>query len=113
CLVAGCTPSTTLAPPRQVSETTPPIEEAPTDVPRPVVSMPRTPVVPVPTSVPVNPGPTELPAIPTSSTPLSTAVVVAAPSERELMVPLYRQQHALSCEAAALRMAMGALGRTV
>jgi uncharacterized protein YvpB len=35
------------------------------------------------------------------------------PAERVLKVPLHRQEHALSCEAAALKMAMGALGTTV
>jgi uncharacterized protein YvpB len=36
-----------------------------------------------------------------------------APLARTLDVPIYRQQHTLSCEAAALRMALGSLGTDV
>src|SRR5437763_6459089 len=38
---------------------------------------------------------------------------VPLPVGRTLDVPIYRQQHALSCEAAALRMALGAHGTNV
>jgi hypothetical protein len=38
---------------------------------------------------------------------------VALPTTRVLDIPLHRQEHALSCEVAALEMAMGALGTQV
>ncbi len=59
----------------------------------------------------------------TTVAPATEPPVVASPSpapsptprsaNRLLEVPIYRQQHALSCEAAALRMAMATLGRKV
>lgn len=49
--------------------------------------------------------------VPSLATPSPTAV--ATPATRLLDVPLHQQEHALSCEAAALEMALGTLGHQV
>lgn len=49
---------------------------------------------------------------PPTEAPLPTPMP-ALPATRILDVPLHRQEHALSCEAAALQMAMGILGTQV
>ncbi len=64
------------------------------------VEQPPTPV-PTATSVAELPTATPMP----SPTPLSR--------DRILQLPIYHQEHALSCEAAALRMAMAGLGKAV
>lgn len=61
------------------------------------------------------PSPT-VPALPTGTLPPSptpSATATPLPTKRILDVPMHRQEHALSCEAAALKMAMGVLGKKV
>jgi uncharacterized protein YvpB len=70
----------------------------------------------VPTSTPEpTPRPTAAAVVPLASAPTlaPSPTAVPPPASRLLEVPLHRQEHALSCEAAALQMALGALGRPV
>jgi uncharacterized protein YvpB len=74
------------------------------------------------TSVAATPTPTSPPRVPLTATAavlpriiqptaiLPTVTPTPLPAEQLLTVPLHKQEHALSCEAAALKMAMGALG---
>ncbi len=53
------------------------------------------------------------PASPPATSTVPPAAPAAPPSYRVLSVPVYAQQHALSCEAAALRMALASRGINV
>jgi uncharacterized protein YvpB len=86
-----------------------PAPAAPTPVPIPPTPVPvlitPLPVAPTPVPIPPTSSPTLVPA---TRTPLPRVPTpTPLPAERVLDVPIYRQQHALSCEAAALRMALG------
>jgi uncharacterized protein YvpB len=70
----------------------------------------------VPTSTPdqrSQPTPAAVVPLAIAPTLAPSATPVPPPVSRLLDVPLHRQEHALSCEAAALQMALGTLGRPV
>jgi uncharacterized protein YvpB len=119
-VLAGCTPAQPILPAPTPSESAePPPTVEPTLDPRPTAPPPHFEVAPAPTqdSTPLV-TPTVAPVARDSQPTMPPQVPVALPTAllpttRVLDVPLHRQEHALSCEAAALEMAMGTLGAQV
>lgn len=99
------------APPPAPSPTT--LKSQPAAAPAARAAVPTTAPIPQATSTRVPSTPT---AVPAARTPATLPTVMPSPtpgSKIVLKVPIYRQEHALSCEAAALRMALATFGLQV
>jgi uncharacterized protein YvpB len=111
CLLLGACSYPTVATP---ATATPPPTQVATVTATPVAVQPT--ATAIPTAQPATPTSAPLAAATPVSASLAESSLATAPpvsESRILDIPAHRQEHALSCEAAALKMAMGSLGLDV